>query len=138
MGGEVLPLPVFLSWIQEWRFVRDTTTTVDHIDYAINGAYALPDGDPWSWNWINRRAHIAFAYTIGLVGALLCDAVKWAFFTRLSRALIAVPAVLALGWALNHIPVTAWITPDGWDISTWWADPPAIVEVPIETPIGEG
>jgi hypothetical protein len=130
--------PVFLTWIQEWRFVRDTTTTIDFVDYAINGAYALPDGDPWSWNWVNRRAHIAFAYTIGLVGALLCDGIKWAFFMRLSRTLIAIPVTLALGWAINHIPVTAWLTPDGWDISTWWADPPAIVEVPIEAPIGEG
>lgn len=127
------PLPVFLTWIQEWRFVRDTSTTADHIDYAISGAYSVrPDG-PW------RMANLIFAYTIGLVGALLCDAVKWSFFMRLPRALVAIPTLLALLWALNHIPVTAWAVPDGWDISTWWQpDPATTFNVPVEAPLGEG
>lgn len=131
--GDSLRVPAFISPLREWRFVRDATTTADHIDYAITGAYSV-NGEGW---W--RKANIVYAHTIVPVGILLCDAIKFVFFERLSRFLIAIPTVLALAWLLNHIPVTAWLIPDGWDVTTWWQpDPATTVEVPVEAPVGEG
>ncbi len=125
-------LPAFLSWLGEWRFVRDSTTSAQAIEYALDGAYSMNDG-PW------RTAHIIYAYVVGTAVILLCDGIKFSFGLRLSRALIAVPTCFALGWLLNHIPVTAWLIPDSWDVTTWWQpDPTATVEVPVEAPMGEG
>ncbi len=129
--GDETPLPGWLSWLQEWKFVRDRTITADHIAYAQDGAYACSE------YWPVRYANLFFAHVLVPIGILLCDAIKWAFFQRLIRCIIAIPTTLALMWALNHVPVVAWLIPDGWDFTTWWADP-ASVEVPIDDagPVG--
>lgn len=122
----------WLSPLQELRAIRESAgTTAEHIDYAVNGAYAVP-GSVW------RRAHIVWAYTGAAAVTLACDLLKWSF-CRFSRALVAIPVLLALLWLLNHVPVTQWLIPDQWDASTWLPHElppePGTVEVPLDIPV---
>lgn len=134
VDGVGVPPTGFLAPIQDMRFVRQSPrTTNDKITYAIHGAYAMPES---FW----RTANILFAYTVAPVGHVVCDAIKWALFDRLSRALLAVPVLIALLFVLNQIPLVEWLIPDQWDISTAFSpdDAPGTVEVPIdEVPIDE-
>lgn len=134
-GYDVVPAagdepPGFLAPIDDMRFVRQSPrTTNDKITYAIHGAYAMPESVWRTWN-------IVFAYMVATPGHVLCDAVKWALFDRLSRFLLAVPVLLAALFLLNHIPLVAWLVPDQWDVSALFPHDvplePGTVQVPLD------
>ncbi len=117
--GERLGAP-----LQGFRFVRESPgSLMDQIDYAREGAYTIrPDG-------VWRFANIVFARFVAVLGLGLCYLIAWAFFTRLSRTLTAVPVALLLLWLLNQLPVTQWLIPDWADFTIWlFPDPPQLGE----------
>lgn len=99
----------------ELRFVRNSPGCLrDQIEYARDGAYTTRIDGWW------RRVNIVFAYFIAAPGLTVCYLTAWAFFTRLSRALIAWPTLAFLLMFLNRIPLTEFLIPDSADFTNWF------------------
>ncbi len=104
-----------LDGLSLFRFFGESPGSLrDQIEFAEEGAYTTGSPDGW-WRTLN----IWYARSIAFVGLSFCYLIAWAFFTRLTRAATSTIVGLCVLWALNQLPVTAWLIPDGLDFTTW-------------------
>lgn len=97
------------------RFVRSSPgSLLDQIEYARDGAYTTSKSGPW------RLVNIWYARLVAVPGLAICYFIGWAFFTRLSRAVISVAVAVPLLVILNDIPIVELVIPDWADVTTWF------------------
>lgn len=98
----------------ELRFVRNSPGSLrDQIEYARDGAYTTRIDGWW------RRVNIVYAYLVAIPGLVVGYCVMW-MFVRLSRALVAGPALLFVLMFLNRIPLIEIAIPDSFDFTNWF------------------
>lgn len=97
------------------RFVHQSPGSLrDQVEYARDGAYTVR---AYGW-W--RTANVVFARLVATPGLTVCYLAAWAFFTRLTRALIAWPILAFLLMFLNSIPFAEMFVPDWADFTNWF------------------
>jgi hypothetical protein len=109
-----------ISRLERCRFwYQQVDSLQDHLRFGRDAAISIAARGPW------RTANIWFARLTTPFLIILFFAI-WAYFRKLSRALVAWPLTFLIGAWLNHIPFVEWFVPDMLDPTTWtwpWSAP---------------